>query len=161
MYHFYTLWKYKRTRSIMMFSGSIQIEHWLEICWHNYYCWQDYHSQIGHVSALSYCLYSSLLCSAKTQYFFDKLQKGTTQKSYWEQLLIYPYLIRNQSEFGHIISNMDGIVEVTEFRCNMIQIKTQLRSYLGIRVRKHIWRWASMWPKLLMSFKKNRLLRFI
>ena len=35
--------------------------------------------------------------------------------------MLYPYLIGNQSEFGHIISNMDGIVEVAEFRWNMIQ----------------------------------------
>ena len=31
MFHFYTPWKYQKTAGFLMFSGGIEVEHWLKM----------------------------------------------------------------------------------------------------------------------------------
>ena len=35
MFHFYNPWKHQKTNGFLMFSGSIEVEHWLKIGWLN------------------------------------------------------------------------------------------------------------------------------
>ena len=49
MFYFYTPWKHQKTGGFLMFSGGIEVEHWLKMAWPNFVSFKAWSLRVGFI----------------------------------------------------------------------------------------------------------------